>query len=72
MITVAILTTPVARHELYRTAGQYRIITTQPGHVPSELMRREFGRVLTTLEAVEWCDTTKRCGGVVREREIVR
>jgi hypothetical protein len=69
MITVAILTTQVARHELYRVKGEFRIITTRPGEPPTDLQRHEFGRAIPAAEAMEWCETCARCGGVVHRRE---
>lgn len=70
MTTVAVLTTAVATHELYRLRGEYRIITTPPNQMASDLLKTEHGRKLTTDEAMEWIETVKRCGGLADERLV--
>ncbi len=72
MVTVAVLTTAAARHELYTRRGGYFIITTSPDVEPTDFMKHEYGRPLSRDEAMEWCETTKRCGGVVHERAVVK
>lgn len=67
MKTVAVLTTHVASHELYRIHGEYRVITTVVGREPSDLERHEFGRPLSIAEAGEWIEAAKAGGGYVCE-----
>ena len=70
MRDLAVITTTVARHELYRKRGFYHIVTTNPGDRPSDIFCAEFGRRLTTAEAADWVETVRRCGGVVDERAV--
>jgi hypothetical protein len=64
---VARLTSENRVHELvrdqYRGETFYSIQTAVDGkHVAMTTVSRE--------QAMEWCDTTKRCGGVVYGREV--
>lgn len=62
---VARLTTDVAVHELVRDGEQHRILTTLGEEPMSEVD-------VTQEQAAEWCDTVRKCGGVVFEREVSR
>lgn len=64
-VTVATITSENRTHELVRDAGAYLIVTTVDGKPVSQ-------REVTQDEAGEWVDTTKRCGGVVHDREVIR
>lgn len=59
---VARLTTEAATHRLYRDREGYLIETEDKA---GKLVAH---RRLTVAEAGEWCDTCRRCGGVVYER----
>lgn len=67
MITVAVLTTPYSRHELYRVGDEYRIITTPPGEEPADFDRLQYGSQRSAAEAGEWIDACRRDGGTVYE-----
>jgi inactivated superfamily I helicase len=58
---VAKLTTDSACHALWSTRSGYVLQTTVDGSVVAD-------KHLSTAEAMEWCDLTKRCGGVVYGR----
>jgi hypothetical protein len=62
---VASLTTASAKHELWNTTRGYYLQTTVDGAVVAD-------KHMTTDEAMTWCEVTKRCGGVVYERAVVR
>lgn len=60
---VAELTTASAKHQLWHTHGGYLLQTTVADVLVAE-------KRLSIDEAMEWCDATKRCGGVVYGREV--